>query len=71
MSKGPNFLSVREFFNPSNKKHLRAYQERMATGRWPKKFFPKNVRQCVNCEHLDILGVRTKIISYWIASVDL
>ena len=57
-------LSVREFFNPDNQKHLRAYQERMKTGKWPKKFFPDNV-QCDSLEHLDLLGVRTKIISYW------
>ena len=57
--------SVREFFDPTNKKHLRAYQERMKTGRWPKKFFPPYV-QTDSLEHLDLLGVRTKIVSYWI-----
>ena len=69
MSDKPKFLTVREFFNPTNKKHLRAYQERMATGHWPKKFFPKNVKQCEGAEHLDVLGVRTKIVAYWIDGI--
>lgn len=66
MGSTPKFLTVREFFNPLNKKHLRAYQERLASGKWPKKFFPKNVKRDDVLEHLDILGVRTKIVSYWI-----
>ena len=65
MASKPKFQSVREFFDPTNKKHLRAYQERMATGQWPKKFFPKHVKQTEGAEHLDVLGVRTKIIAYW------
>ena len=65
MKNKPKFQTVREFFDPTNKKHLRAYRERMATGQWPQKFFPKNVKHTEGAEHLDLLGVRTKIISYW------
>ncbi len=66
MGSKPKFQSVREFFDPTNKKHLRAYQERIAKGAWPKKFLPKNVKQTEGAEHLDVLGVQTKIVSHWI-----
>lgn len=59
-------LTVREFFDPKNQKHLRAYQHYMKTGKWPKKFLPKHVQVIDGLDHLDILGVRTKIVSYWI-----
>jgi len=60
-------LTVREFFDPTNQKHLRAYQHYMKTGGWPVKFLPKNVQTVQGLEHLDLLGVRTKIISYWMS----
>lgn len=60
-------LTVREFFDPTNRKHLHAYRHYMKTGAWPAKFLPKNVQIAQGLEHLDLLGVRTKIISYWMS----
>ena len=58
--------TIRQFFDPYNRKHLKAYQHRMDTGKWPKKFFPKDVYVDEVLKDLDLLGVRTKIIHAWL-----
>lgn len=36
-------MTIVEYFDPHNKRHLRAYQTVMETGAWPKDFLPKDI----------------------------
>jgi hypothetical protein len=36
-------MTIIEFFDPNDKKHLRAYKNVMETGAWPKGFLPKGI----------------------------
>lgn len=58
-------MSMKDFFNPYNVKHIKAYQHLMQYGCWPVGFIPVTV----NLSHFDFVFVQEKLAEAWVSAV--
>jgi hypothetical protein len=63
MGHGPAVMTLYEWFDPSDKGHIKAFHIATTTGRWPKGFIPDGV------ELGTLWSISNKIAEYYVAKV--